>query len=229
MCRMVRWPCVADSDGHLCDLMALFWGDAYLRCLASLGSLSWPFLLRIHPSEPSAFPSHSSCLIDSSFGEIGEHPSALLWVIVSRGTWWLCFIADFACYSWWLLTPRWLGAARIVERRKVIVSGSNRGDCEEFLTFTRRRAKRYSSGLLIVCGSSSCVGCAAPDCGLGVWTFKWVNRYNEDVACRQASELREKNHCVILSPRNSLGFHCNWLIVTCHGGITTLSLSCSTF
>ena len=30
----------------------------------------------------------------------------------------------------------WLGAVRIVERRLVIVSGSNRGDCEGFLTFS---------------------------------------------------------------------------------------------
>jgi hypothetical protein len=31
--------------------------------------------------------------------------------------------------------PRWLGVARIVERRKVLVSCSDRGDCEGFLTF----------------------------------------------------------------------------------------------
>jgi hypothetical protein len=46
---------------------------------------------------------------------------------------------------------RRLGTARIVEWRKVIVSGSDRGDCEGFLTFPRRRAKRYSSGLLVAC------------------------------------------------------------------------------
>ena len=56
-------------------------------------------------------------------------------MFASRGTWCLCFAAGFACYSWWLLPPRRLGAARIVEWRKVIVSGSDRGDCEEFLTF----------------------------------------------------------------------------------------------
>ena len=47
--------------------------------------------------------------------------------------------------------PRRLGAARIVEQRVVIVSSSDRGDCEGFLTFPRRRAKRYSSGLLVAC------------------------------------------------------------------------------
>ena len=40
---------------------------------------------------------------------------------------------------------RRLGAARIIERRVVIVSSSNHGDCEGFLTFPRWRAKRYSS------------------------------------------------------------------------------------
>jgi hypothetical protein len=80
----------------------------------------------------------------------------------------LCFAADFACYSLWLPPPRWLGAARIVEQRKVIVFGFDRGDYEGFLTFPRQRAKRYSGGLLMDCGSSSCVGCAAPDCGLGM-------------------------------------------------------------
>ena len=33
----------------------------------------------------------------------------------------------------------------------VIVSGSDRGDCEGFLTFLRWRAKRYSSGLRMAC------------------------------------------------------------------------------
>jgi len=33
------------------------------------------------------------------------------------------------------LTPRWLGAARIVKWRLVVVSGTDRGDCEGFLTF----------------------------------------------------------------------------------------------
>ena len=42
----------------------------------------------------------------------------------------------FACYSWWLPPPRWLGAAKIIERRLVIVSGSDRSDCEGFLTFS---------------------------------------------------------------------------------------------
>ena len=39
----------------------------------------------------------------------------------------------------------------IVERRLMIVSGSDRGDCDGFLTFPRWRTKRYSSGLLVAC------------------------------------------------------------------------------
>ena len=47
--------------------------------------------------------------------------------------------------------PRRLGAAMIIERRAVIVSGSDLGDYEGFLTFPRWRAKRYSSKLLVAC------------------------------------------------------------------------------
>jgi hypothetical protein len=72
-------------------------------------------------------------------------------VIAPRCTWCSCFNASLACYSWWLPPPRRLGAARIIERRLVIVFGSDRGDCEGFLTFPRWRAKRYSNGLLVAC------------------------------------------------------------------------------
>jgi hypothetical protein len=63
----------------------------------------------------------------------------------------IVFCVGLACYSWWLPPPRWLGVARIVEWRLVIVSSSDRGDCEGFLTFPRWRAKKYSSGLLVAC------------------------------------------------------------------------------
>ena len=36
--------------------MTLFVGAPYINVVTGLGSISWPFLLRIHPSEPS----HSS-------------------------------------------------------------------------------------------------------------------------------------------------------------------------
>jgi hypothetical protein len=91
-------------------------------------------------------------------------------VFASRGTWCSCFAAGFTCYSWWLLPPRRLGATRIIEQRKMIVSGSDRGDYDGFLIFPRWRAKRCT---LVDCSwlvwLSSCVGCAAPYWGFGVW------------------------------------------------------------
>ena len=63
------------------------------------------------------------------------NPSALLECLHLEALGVRVFAAGFACYSWWLPPPRRLGAARIVERRVVIVSGSDRGDCEGFLTF----------------------------------------------------------------------------------------------
>ena len=127
----------------------------------------------------------------------------IAWVFASRGTWCSCFAAGFACYSWWLPPPRWLGAARIIEWRKVIVSSSDRGDCERFLTFSRRRAKRYSSGLLVACRSSSCVGCATPDCGLGMWCLLACEPPSERIATTGTSLPSSKwtsikNHCVII-------------------------------
>ena len=41
-------------------------------------------------------------------------------------------------------TPRRLGAARIVERRVVFVSGSDRGDCEGFLSLPRESSRMAS-------------------------------------------------------------------------------------
>ena len=38
-------------------------------------------------------------------------------------------------------TPRRLGTARIVEQRKVLVSGLDRGGCEGFLTFPGEEPK----------------------------------------------------------------------------------------
>jgi hypothetical protein len=65
--------------------------------------------------------------------------------------------------------PRWLGAARIIKRRKVIVSDFDRGDCEGFLTFPRWRAKRYSSGLFVACVILILCWLYGTSCGLGVW------------------------------------------------------------
>ena len=77
------------------------------------------------------------------------NPSALLECLHLEALGVRVSLWDSLCYFWWLPPPRQLGAVKIVERRLVIVSGSNRGDCEGFLTFPRRRAKRYSSKLLV--------------------------------------------------------------------------------
>jgi hypothetical protein len=78
--------------------------------------------------------------------------------------------------------------------------------------------KRYSSGLLVACGSSSCVGCVAPKCGLGVWCLLAREppvsvSLQRGLARRQASEPRKKNHCV--------NWYSLWLIFCLPGSIYT--------
>jgi hypothetical protein len=89
-------------------------------------------------------------------------------------------------------------------------------------------------GILVDClwlvWSSSCVGCAAPNCGLGVWCLlareppsDWIA--TTGLAYRQASEPWWK---IIVSscPEDFLVFIVNWLTLSCdwlipwHGGIT---------
>jgi hypothetical protein len=53
----------------------------------------------------------------------------------------LIFLCTFNSYQQ-LPPPRWLVAAKIVERRKVLVSDSDRGDCEGFLTFLRVESQK---------------------------------------------------------------------------------------
>jgi hypothetical protein len=45
---------------------------------------------------------------------------------------------------WWLPPPRHLDPVRIVEQRLVIVSGSDRGDCEVFLRLPHGRSQKSS-------------------------------------------------------------------------------------
>ena len=77
-------------------------------------------------------------------------------MIASRGTWYSCFAVGFTCFSWWLPPPRRLGAPRIVERRLVIVSGSDRGDCEGSCAFPGGDPKGNSSGLLMSLSYLTC-------------------------------------------------------------------------
>ena len=97
----------------------------------------------------------------------------------------------FTCYSWWLPPPRWLGAARIVERRLVIVRGLVPSPVERWKV------------TLVDCSChwvTSLVG-RFLRCPI-VWTRfvqhllatepPSVGRHNVDVACWQAHESREK-------------------------------------
>ena len=80
---------------------------------------------------------------------LGENPSVLLECLHLEALGVRVLAAGFACYSWWLPPPRWLGAARIVERRLVIVFGSDRGYWEGYCAFPDGAPKDNSSGLLI--------------------------------------------------------------------------------
>jgi hypothetical protein len=127
------------------------------------------------------------------------------------------FRYEFACYSWWFPPPRRLGAARIVERRLVIVSGSDRGDCEGFLSLSRGRSRKAS---LVDCSwlvwSLSCVGCAAPGCRFSLWCQLACEPLSGWIATTRTSLLASKwtsvkNHYIIFVR----GFHwlsCDWLI-----------------
>ena len=64
-----------------------------------------------------------------------EHPSALLECLHLEELGDRVSLRDLLATLGCLPTPRRLGAARIIKQRLVIVSGSDRGDCEGFLTF----------------------------------------------------------------------------------------------
>jgi hypothetical protein len=64
-----------------------------------------------------------------------------------------------------LYKPEWIE----LRAASLLISGSDRGDCEGFLIFPCGEPK----GTLVDCSwlvwSPSCVGCAALDCRLGMW------------------------------------------------------------
>ena len=78
---------------------------------------------------------------------LGENPSALLECLHLQALGVRVSLWDSLCYSWWLPPARRLGASRIIEQRLVIVSGSDHGDYEGFLTFSGREPK----GTLVNC------------------------------------------------------------------------------
>ena len=56
----------------------------------------------------------------------------------------IVFRCGFLLLLFVFATPRWLGAVRIVEWRVVFVSGSDRGDCEGFLSLPRGSSQKAS-------------------------------------------------------------------------------------
>jgi hypothetical protein len=116
---------------------------------------------------------------------------------------------------------RWLSPARIV----VIIRGS--------WPFPSGEPK----GILVDCSwlmwSSSCVGCAAPYWGFGVWCqlvreppSEWIATMRTSLPASKWTSV--KKSCVILS-RGFLGFHCDGLAPSIdwhtlrHGGINITS------
>jgi len=53
---------------------------------------------------------------------LGVIPSVFAWMIASSGTWGSIWLR-FSCYSWWLPSPRWLGAVDEYWHELTIVRG----------------------------------------------------------------------------------------------------------
>ena len=148
-------------------------------------------------------------IIDSTSLWDWERIQVHSWVIASRGTWCLFFAAGFACYSWWLPPPRRLGAAMIIERRAVIVSGSDLGDYEGFLTFPRWSTKRYSSGLFVAYVILILYWLCGTYWGFGVWCqltreppSEWIATTRSNLPASKWTSM--KNHCVTSCHRDCI-------------------------
>ena len=95
----------------------------------------------------------------------------------------------------------------------------------------REFAKGISSGLLVACGSLSCVGCAAPDSGLGVWCQLSREPPSRWIATTRTSLLANKwtsvKNLVSICLYRGFILLFDWLSIgsSLHVGITTLSLS----
>jgi len=172
-------------------------------CWLAWGSLSWYFWQTWHPCEPKQTPLtrlHHGFIIIVRLGVI---PSAFAWVIASSGTYgslWLWI----SCYSWWLLLPRRLGAAEEHWYELVIVRGHLPVIVKGLVPFP----VESQNVTLVNCSChwvTSLVGrflrCPIEDevraTSLSHRTTKWWSTQQE-LACQQAHEPREKNHCVHL-------------------------------
>ena len=162
---------------------------------------------------------------------IGSEYKCIAWVFASRGTWCSCFAVWFACYSWWLPPPRqlgqwgslsggwWLSPALIV----VIVRGS--------WPFSGGEPKGTLVDWSWLVWSSSCVGCATPDCGFVVWCqlaheplSEWIATTRTSLSASKWTSV--KNHCVHHWLRGDWSSLLSTLVIDwfihLHGGITFL-------
>jgi hypothetical protein len=125
------WPALAHTLGHLIIDTSLW-------------------------AKPNLSHSFSSLVVHPS--ELGVIQSAFAWVISSSGTWG-SFLLRVSCYSWWLPPPRLLGAAEELWHELVIIRGHSRLWLWGVLGLIPRwSTKRHSSGMLVTCVPSSCVG-----------------------------------------------------------------------
>jgi hypothetical protein len=164
-CRRVR-SVRKQPNNRINDSIA--WG-VYKYHLAGLGSHSWSFLLRIHPSEPSqsslthfAWLIHHLVRLESIQLHCFEwlHLEKLGDYVLLRDS--LVTLGDCrhldGLVQWGSLSGgRCLSSAPIV----VIVRGS--------WAFLWEITKGIFSGLLVAYGSPSCVGYVALGCRLGMW------------------------------------------------------------
>ena len=103
----------------------------------------------------------------------------------------------------------------------VIVSSSDRGDCEGFLTFSQRRAKRYSSGLLVACVILILCWLWGPYWGFGMWSqlareppSEWIATTRTSLpASKWTSVKKSLYHHLIPRWLVFIGIHsCDWLV-----------------
>jgi hypothetical protein len=237
----VRLVTLIGASSHLEFLcskspMALFRWGLYLRCVADLCSLSWPFLLRIHPSKPNhSSLTHIAWLIHLLVRLESIQVHCFKWLhlealdncvslrdsLVSLGG---CHHLDNLVQRGLSSEGRWLSLAPIV----VIVRGSwPISDEEPKGTLVVCSWLVWSSSLFWGMWSSSCVGCAAPDYGLDVWCLLacepqsgWIATTGTSLSASKWTLV--KNHCVFLSQRISLVLIDILWLITWHNGITLL-------
>jgi hypothetical protein len=148
-------------------------------------------------------------------------PSVFAWVIASSDTWGSSWL-QISCYFWWLLPPRWLGAAKEHWRELVIVRGHLLMIVRGLVPFLAESWKVS----LVDCSChwvTSLVGrfLRCPSVGLAWCQLAReppsVGRHNGDERTSKHVNLRRKIVCLIVSIGILPAFidiHIDWL-VTC--------------